>query len=640
MYIKERSENMCNIDKLSILKTDTIPYEIPLIYSNDALSNFIRIDNNWSKIDKICWNTIYRTKPYWFKVYKSDNEDRDLSLCHPLGQLYILKFLELYDESIIDYFNLNEGFSLRRPEKINSKYLKEKEYVETQFKKIFKKDIDESSNEYYDYIDSYYIKKPFVKITDFYSSYMLNNLEAKYSYLRKLDISKCFYNIYTHSIEWAFLGSKEEAKLTINKGSKLGANLDKLMQYCNYAETNGIVVGPEFSRIVAEIILCRIDMNVAKRTKDEKYEVYRFMDDIFIFSNTINVLDIVEKIYKEELFSFKLSINNQKVCTYNSPFFDEQIWITDLKMNLNKYRETFKLREIDKSKEDWILIKKVKFNDRNIFETIRILLIKNRRQATYIVSYLMTYIDRNLENVINCIQDQKKEIKEYNIVRLIDFISYFVSFNLCCNNTIKLCKIYITLLYKFKNEFSNIEDFIYKKLFEIIKYNKRNFIDIQNIIVILTFIEKDLPEDIFISWLLEEKDYFALMVITFYVATKNRKYKYKKTKQIINDIVFNKAENYLEKDDSGIDIKDLLYDFDIILMNDFYNSSIISKETKGKIDIIKSRISGKTPKGEMDKCYFKFIKEFKNSFINWNANIEDITKVILIKSRYTSSNLY
>ena len=74
----------------------------------------------------------------------------------------------------------------------------------------------------------------------------MKNFEAKYKYLRKIDVSKCFYNIYTHSIEWAFLGDKEEAKNTLNKGIKIGAVLDKVMQYCNYAETNGIVVGPEF----------------------------------------------------------------------------------------------------------------------------------------------------------------------------------------------------------------------------------------------------------------------------------------------------------------------------------------------------------------------------------------------------------
>ena len=36
------------------------------------------------------------------------------------------------------------------------------------------------------------------------------------------------------------------------------------MQRLNYNETNGIVIGPEFSRIFAEIILQRVDKEVEK----------------------------------------------------------------------------------------------------------------------------------------------------------------------------------------------------------------------------------------------------------------------------------------------------------------------------------------------------------------------------------------
>lgn len=631
---------MTNIDKLSILKNDTVPYEIPLIYTNEKLSDFLRGNDKWGKLDKKSLNHIHSTKSYCFKVYKNEFEDRELYLCHPLGQMYMLKFLEMYDKSIVDYFNLNSGFSLRRPCEINSSYLKEKKYIETQFEKIFEKEVNESSNEYYDYIDSYYIKAPFVKITDFYSSFKLKSLETKYKYLRKLDINKCFYNIYTHSIEWAFLGSKEEAKITLNKGEKMGAFLDKLMQYCNYSETNGIVVGPEFSRIVAEIILCRVDMNVKNRLKGFQFEIYRFMDDIFIFSNKIEDLDFVHNIYREELFEFKLNLNNEKSHTYSSPFFDEQIWKTDIKKVLYKYRASFKIIEEDREKEDWILKKKLKVNDRNIFETLRIILINNRKQINYITSYIMTYLDRNLEKIIDYIKSGTEEIKEYNIVRLIDFITYFASFNLSSNNSIKLCKIFITLLKKYKAKFNSIEDFIYKKLFEVIKYNKRRFVDIQNIIVMLTFIDKDLPEEILLIWLEEEKSYFGLVVISFYVSTQNRKYRYKKTKEIINNIISNKAENYIEKDNSGISIEELLYDFDIILLNDFYGCPIASKITKDKIEEIIKRIGSKKPKGKIQIEYYTFIKDFKNSFINWNAGIEDITKIILMKSKYVSSSPY
>ncbi|MFQ8923731.1 MAG: RNA-directed DNA polymerase [Clostridium paraputrificum] len=631
---------MISIDKLTILKNDTVPYETPLIYTNNRLSDFLRNDTSWKQIGKESLDSITSTRAYCFKVYKNDMEDRELYLCHPLGQMYMLKFLEIYDQSIIDYFKLNSGFSLRMPCEINSSYLKEKKYVETQFEKIFEKELETSSNEYYDYIDSYFIKKPFIKITDFYSSFKLKNYEAKYKYLRKIDVSKCFYNIYTHSIEWAFLGNKEEAKNTLSKGIKIGAVLDKVMQYCNYAETNGIVVGPEFSRIVAEIILCRIDMKVKMILNDRNYDIVRFMDDIFIFSNSKDDLDYIQGVYKDELFEFNLSINKDKVSTYMSPFFDEQTWIINTKNILRMYKKSFEISEEDREKEEWILKRKLKRKDKKVFETLRILLINNRSQISYIISYVMTYIDRNLNDIITLIDSCRESIKEHNIVRLIDFISYFVSFNLSSNNTLKLCKIFITLLTKYKDEFKGIEDFIFKKSFELIKYNKRKFVDIQNLIIMLKFIEKDLPEEMLLSWLKEESEYFSLVVISFYVSSKSRKYRYKKTKNIINNIILNKVNRHIEKERSGVSIQQLLYDFDIILFNDFYNCPVMNEVVKNAISNIKTSIVGITPKGNIQKCYFNFIKGFNNSFINWESSIEELTTNILKKSRYVNSNPY
>lgn len=633
--------NMCTIDKLVILKTDTIPYEVPLIHNNNMLIDYIRNHQDWNTIDAHCWNTIKSTVSYNFKVYKNEYEDRNLNLCHPLGQLYMLKFLEQYDKNILDYFKLNSGFSLRKPCNINSEYKKNKNYIETQFKKIFEKDLDESSNEFFDYIDSYFIKKPFVKITDFYSSYMLKNFERKYNYLRALDISKCFYNIYTHSIEWAILGNKQESKNTLGNGHKIGAILDKLIQYCNYQETNGIVVGPEFSRIIAEIILCRVDKIILNKLNKYKYkidyDICRFMDDIFIFSNNTTVLNDIEKLYKDELFEFKLSINNDKIKNYETPFFEDQIWISELKNNLYEYRESFK----KKSDSNILSLKRqLNFIDKNLTEITRILLLKNRNQIPYITSYIMSYLQRNLNTIINYIEDNMDELREQNIIRLIDFISYFITFNLTSNNIIKLCKIYITILQKYKNSFFDIEDFIYKKSFEIIKFNRRKFVDIQNIILVLTFIEKDLPENLLISLLNQDKGYFSLIILSFYVSTTNRRYKYKMLKQHLNSMVINIVDKYLEMQQNGFDIQNLLYEYNIILISDFYNSPIISQVTKNKIDELKLQLSGKTPNGEIPKYFFNFIKNFDKSFTAWNATMEDLTKVILAKTNPINSPIY
>ena len=53
-----------------------------------------------------------------------------------------------------------------------------------------------------------------------------------------MDIARCFYHIYTHTIAWAVKG-KEQAKELIGKETFENA-FDTLMQHANYNETNGI----------------------------------------------------------------------------------------------------------------------------------------------------------------------------------------------------------------------------------------------------------------------------------------------------------------------------------------------------------------------------------------------------------------
>ena len=68
------------------------------------------------------------------------------------------------------------------------------------------------------------------------------------------------------------------------------------MQGMNYQETNGIIIGPEFSRLFAEVILQYVDQRVEQELllKHEyrhkvDYECYRYVDDYFFFYNNEEV---------------------------------------------------------------------------------------------------------------------------------------------------------------------------------------------------------------------------------------------------------------------------------------------------------------------------------------------------------------
>lgn len=109
------------------------------------------------------------------------------------------------------------------------------------------------------------------------------------------------------------------------------------MQLMNYNETNGILIGPEVSRIFAEIILDRIDLDVesaVSRSADEggvgtylrgkDYDVFRYVDNIYIFYNHDRVRrDIVEAI-EHSLDEYKMSLNKSKSEVSNRPFFTKK----------------------------------------------------------------------------------------------------------------------------------------------------------------------------------------------------------------------------------------------------------------------------------------------------------------------------
>ena len=76
----------------------------------------------------------------------------------------------------------------------------------------------------------------------------------------KVDYKSCFDSIYTHSYAWIIERNIIDAKDA--KNSHLFLTIDRILQNINGRSSNGIIVGPEFSRMIAEILLQRIDVEV------------------------------------------------------------------------------------------------------------------------------------------------------------------------------------------------------------------------------------------------------------------------------------------------------------------------------------------------------------------------------------------
>lgn len=157
-----------------------------------------------------------------------------------------------------------------------------------------------------------------------------SELYSKYAFILKADISRFFYTIYTHSIPWAVLGKEKAKHLLSTNRSKLlthwSSKIDVALQTCQSRETFGIPVGPDSSRIVAEILLSAIEDNHDFSSTIRNSDVVRLLDDYIIgFNDMASAEDALVKL-RAALWRFNLQLNDEKTSISHSRQLFREEW--------------------------------------------------------------------------------------------------------------------------------------------------------------------------------------------------------------------------------------------------------------------------------------------------------------------------
>lgn len=363
--MRKRKKIKLSYSKERVLFSDVLPYECPIIFSNRYLYRFLAkylwIGKKEQKVDNIMWNVLKQSKrldekdanafaallfgcyekgkrvgilqhklndlfyPYQFNIAHKENKNRTLSIIHPYNQWQVVEFYEQYKYSILYLCNQSK-YSLRKPHKIAQYFY----YRDRLHRKLSGHESDKVElffNEY-ENLKTYFSYEKYSNIYKFYEDYRYQRAEKKFKYLVKFDLQSCFDSIYTHTISWATAGGADKAKVLPGyHGSWVGDAFDNLMQSVNARETNGIVIGPEFSRIFAEIILQYIDQKVEQELWEEKelrhkstYECYRYVDDYFLFYNDEKDRNLFMESLTKWLKEFKLQISPSKTEEFERPF--------------------------------------------------------------------------------------------------------------------------------------------------------------------------------------------------------------------------------------------------------------------------------------------------------------------------------
>ncbi|PPS23174.1 hypothetical protein DJ52_00585 [Brachyspira murdochii] len=263
-----------------------------------------------------------------------------------------------------------------------------------------------------------------------------------YKYILRVDISKFYHSIYTHSITWALIGDIDKA---FNNRTHFGNKLDSLLEDANHCQTNGIPIGPIISDIIAEIILAGVDISVSnnKKVKQMDFVAIRFKDDYRFLFNTKEEAEYVLEVLEEELHKYNLWINKEKTNIEKMPAGLERKW--------KKEYNTFCNLSYDK---------KITIDD---FQRVYFYLIEieEKYPGTGMLSKFFDSLIDNKGNVIFKKFHKKNKIKAINLLSLlVDYSPRILP---------QLLSI-IELIINFDFEF--IKDFINKMYFHIVENKK------------------------------------------------------------------------------------------------------------------------------------------------------------------------
>ena len=154
---------------------------------------------------------------------------------------------------------------------------------------------------------------------------------SSYRFIACTDIARFYHSIYTHSIPWAYHG-KAMAKEDKNVNSRrvFFNKADALIRNGQDGQTVGLPVGPDTSRVFAELIATAIDLEFVKRIDGIDCSALRHVDDVWIGTNSHADAEKTLSCYREAIREFELDINENKTRILAEDFSFTHFWPSEV----------------------------------------------------------------------------------------------------------------------------------------------------------------------------------------------------------------------------------------------------------------------------------------------------------------------
>ena len=382
-----------------LIQTAYLPKELPPIitsrhFSKFCLDEFVFLEGQLGSLLKL--STKYDT----FTAPRSETGRRNLALVHPLGQLPISLLITKH-RSTIRKMLVNDGASFYE------------------------------SNEN--------IKKRLAFSGLNFESWRAatKDLYSLFPIVLKADISRFFYTIYTHSIPWAVLGKDKAKQWHFNNPTNLkkhwSSDFDRALQVCQSRETFGIPVGPDTSRIIAEILMCGMYSTTKLGEILGGGKSIRLVDDILIGFNDEEAAYAALTKLRSIFWTYNLQLNEAKTGVFRTKTLHDPKWKIDFEsLVISESDEKQQRKQIylvldmalhfctetkSSTPANWASarISQIKNNDYN-FDVILEVLFRLARDFPKSISHVCSFF---INNQALCLKNNRSKLIELNLKNLL-----------------------------------------------------------------------------------------------------------------------------------------------------------------------------------------------------------------------------
>lgn len=659
--------NLNNIkrNQLDYLLTDILPnelsdrftyshfYEYLVKRSDDVNKMFERLEETKAKADGMfretkCWASM----PLKYSIMKELHTVREMSLVQPLAALEILLFVGVYQKELLILLDKNACFSLRYHHRNNDLCYKNRN---KSIVKYFSEESKQAGLEVIEQTGIFFNISPYKSISAFTSSEEWLVLNSKYAFFIRTDYKACFDSIYTHTYTW-LIGKDSIDTKGFGNNSNVYSTIDRVLQNINARRSNGIVVGPEFSRMIAELMLQYIDVGVNSRLLNsgyicgQDYNVYRYVDDIFIFTKTEELANAIVEMYSELARKYLLRLNESKLYRSKVPFVLDS-WLNEANLFTNRvcemlftnkekqesYIEQKKLNEEDNVRPYLLKSYIIRYGSKakqSIMNQLNEIVCKYEDKARTLIAYflgtILNHVGKNKDKAVIF----KKDVSESTVFSFLDLIFYAYSFFPNYNNTQRLLSIisYVRDEYDIFSKSQSLQNLLNKYAFIFEKANLNDIVDLF-LFCMQAKIEIPYVEEERIVKRLYEKDDPILWATYLLYSQYNVKY-YNEIKTTIECILLERIE--------AIRVPELSFEYrEFWWVMIFNKCPFLSTASQTAIDKVINSFpyQGKINGNCADIAVAVFIDYLKNStkqFFEWDMSSKDFLRTITFKTHEKS----